>query len=149
MLLCIAMTATAKGDVKQKVYMFGLSASFNDSIVYFTTVQNIDAYVTRDRNKFLVNRDQYSYQLRNYFTNRGQLHRTCVTFYATDQKQAEKKYEKMKQKYTTKAKNKFDVIYLTDDEFTYKTVSPDEGTVFVDPTEAEKAAEKDSKHKKK
>lgn len=148
-LLCIAMTAMAKGSVKQKVYIFGFSASFNDSIVYFTTVQEVDGYLSKDRNHFLVNREEYSNQLRNFFDNRGQLHRTCVTFYALEKDKAEKRYEKLKAKYTTKSKNKFDVTYLTNDDFTFKTVTPDEGTYFVDPTEAERAAEESSKTKKK
>lgn len=148
-MLIMALTAAAKGNVKQKVYMFGFSASFNDSIVYFTNIQEIDGYVTGDRNHFLIHREQYSYQLRNFFDNRGQLHRTCATIYALNRKDAQKKYDKLRAKYTTKSKNRFDVNDISDSEFTFKTVDPDEGTVFVDPKEAEKAAEKAKKHKDK
>lgn len=60
----------------------------------------------------------------------------------------------MKAKYTTKSKNKFDVMYLTDSDFKFQTVAPDDNTSYVDPAaaeraakEAEKAAEKAKKAK--
>lgn len=147
LMLFAVLTVSAKGSFKQNVYMFGFSASFNDSIVYFTPVQQVEGYISNDRNHFLVNRSQYSYQLRNYFDNRGQLHRTCITVYSTDKEKADKKYEKLKEKYTTKSKNKFDVVYLSDDDFKFQSVAPDEGTVYVDAAEAEKAAEKTAEQK--
>lgn len=134
--------------MKQTVYMFGFSASFNDSLIYFTPVQEVEGYIAANRSHFLVNRDQYSYQLRDYFENRGQLHRTCVTIYDVDKAKAEKKYQKMKEKYTTKSKNKFEVVYLTDTDFKFETVTPDEGTVYVDSSQAEENARESKKAKK-
>ena len=52
-----------------KIYAFGFSASFNDSIVYFTDIQEIDSAWINEKNKFLVSRDNYSYQLKNYLSN--------------------------------------------------------------------------------
>ena len=46
--------------------MFGFSASFNDSTVNFTDIQAVNAYVENNHTHFLVNRDEYSYQLRYY-----------------------------------------------------------------------------------
>lgn len=148
-MLLTVMTVSAKGSKKQTVYMFGFSASFNDSIIYFTPVQELQGYIADNRTHFLVNRDQYSYQLKDYFENRGQLNRTCVTVYSTERKKLEKKYQKMKEKYTTKSKNKFDVVYLTDTDFKFQTVTPDEGTVYVNSEQAEANAEKSSKKHKK
>lgn len=149
-LLFVALAVSAKGSIKQTVYMFGFSASFNDSIVYFTPVQQVEAYIANNRTHFLLNRDQYSNQLRNYFDNRGQLHRTCVTIFSTDKSKAEKKYAKMKEKYTTKSKNRFDVTYLTDDDFKFQTVSPDDGVIYVDSEKAEEeAAREEAKAAKK
>lgn len=148
-MLLVTLTASAKGSLKQKVYMFGFSASFNDSIVYFTPIQEVDGYIANNRTHFLVNRQQYSYQLRNFFDNRGQLHRTCVAIYDTEQKKAEKKYQKLKEKYTTKSKGNFDVVTLADNDFKFETVTPDDGTVYVDAAEAEKAALKEGKPEKK
>ena len=81
-----------------KLYAFGFSASFNDSIVYFTDIQEIDSAWINDKTDFLVSRDNYSYQLKNYFTNIGQEHRTCVISFALKRKDIEKKYKKMKEK---------------------------------------------------
>ena len=39
----IYSSAQAKNIVEKKAYMFGFSASFNDSIVYFTNIQEIDS----------------------------------------------------------------------------------------------------------
>lgn len=148
-MLLAVMAVSARGSKKQTVYMFGFSASFNDSIVYFTPIQEVQAYIASDRTHFLVHREQYSYQLKNFFENRGQLNRTCITLYSTDKKKAEKKYEKLKEKYTTKSKNNFDVIYLAANDFKYETVTPDEGTVYVDSKEAELEAQKADREAKK
>ena len=146
-LLLISSTLSAKDNKQQTVYMFGLSASFNDSIVYITEIQEVRAYVEDDRTHFLVNRDDYSYQLKNFFENRGQLYRTCITVYADNQRDIQKKYDKMVSKYTTKTKGKFDVIYLKADEFRYRTVAPDEGSVIIDSEEAERNAQADKDKK--
>ena len=55
---------TMKGGDKP-VYMFGVGASFKDSVVYFTEVQLVDSVVL-DKNGFLPSRVQYSYQLKNF-----------------------------------------------------------------------------------
>lgn len=148
-LMCLATMASAKGNVKKTVYMFGMSASFNDSTIYFTPIQQVEGYITNDRYHFLVSREEYSYQLRNYFDNRGQTHRTCITFYSTNKKKADKQYERIKNKYTKKSKNKFDIVYLADDDFAFKTVTPEEGVEYVDPQKAEQDAEKKGKKGKK
>ena len=56
-------SSNAKGYKPAKVYMFGFAASFNDSTVYMTNIQKVDAYLANDRTKFLANREDYSYQL--------------------------------------------------------------------------------------
>ena len=63
MLFSFTTTITAKEDYKAaKVYMFGLSESFNDSTVNFTDIQAVDAFVENNHTHFLINRDEYSYQ---------------------------------------------------------------------------------------
>ena len=56
---------SAKRTAVDKVYMFGFAASFNDSTVYFTNVQTVDSAWMDTKTKFLLGRDNYSYQLRN------------------------------------------------------------------------------------
>ena len=77
-----------------------------------------------DKTDFLVSRDNYSYQLKNYFTNIGQEHRTCVISFALKRKDIEKKYKKMKEKYV-KAGN-FSIKTLGKNDFQFTTIKPDD-----------------------
>ena len=62
-----------------KMYVFGFAASFTDTIVHFTDIQEIDTPWIDKKKGFLLNRDQYSVQLRSFLNNNQQLpHRTCV-----------------------------------------------------------------------
>ncbi len=124
-LLLLAMfTITSAGakTVKQpNVYIFGISASFSDSTVYITDVQTLDSAWIETKGKYLLVQDEYSNQLRSYFTNAlKNPHRTCVIFYATKPKDIEKKMAKIKKIYTSK--NNFDVKYLTSADFKFKKV---------------------------
>ena len=51
--LCSAFTMK---DKEKAVYAFGVAASFNDSIVYYTDIQVLDS-VELDKNGFLPKRD--------------------------------------------------------------------------------------------
>lgn len=120
---------SAKRIQVPKLYIFGFSASFTDSIVYMTDVQEIDSAWIDNKTKFLVGREQYSYQLKNYFANTLNMQgRTCIVIYATKREEAEKKYVKMKRLYTIKAKNRYDMRYLSVTDFRFKPVvlSPEE-----------------------
>lgn len=50
-------------DHSKPVYAFGISASFTDTVVYFTDIQILDsAKVSKEG--FLAHRELYSYQLK-------------------------------------------------------------------------------------
>lgn len=121
------LSASAKTKV-QKVYLFGFAASFNDSTVYFTDIQEVDSAWVDDRSHFLRERDQYSYQLRDHLAQNFEPNRTCITTFALKRKDIEKKYLKMKERYTrekyAKKHGRFDVKYLTKDDFAYTAVKP-------------------------
>ena len=71
-LLLVLMVCSAfslKGSKGKSVYIVGVSASFTDSLVYFTEIQLLDS-VRLDKNKMLPERSQYSYQLKNYLETR-------------------------------------------------------------------------------
>ena len=119
-LLACVTAVSAKNKLMPKVYAFGFSASFNDSTVYFTDIQEVDSVWINAKNDFLLNRSEYSYQLRNYFDGKGQPHRTCIIVYALKRKDIDKKYRKMKDKYTKKGN--FDVRYLKEEDFRFKAV---------------------------
>ena len=144
-LLTLCQGMTAKNKTVQKVYMYGFSASFQDSVVYFTDIQELENVPVAERTDFLYGRDSYSNQLRDYFTGKNQPFRTCVVSYAFDRKHIEKKYLKMKSKYTKKGN--FDVRYLKTDEFKFNKVEPAQ-VVEQDVPETPKDAKKEKKKKK-
>lgn len=114
---------SAKNKMVPRMYMFGFSASFTDSIVYFTNVQDVDNAWIESKGKFLLGRDNYSYQLRNYLADVHKMpNRTCVVIYALTKKKAEEKFIKMKRKYTVKAKTPYDVRYINDSDFRFNAI---------------------------
>ena len=134
-----------------KLYAFGIAASFNDSVVYITDIQEVDSAWMYSKSKFLVSRNNYSNQLKDYLANKKhEENRTCITCYAYDRKTIEKKYIKMKDKYTKK--DDFDVRYLTSEDFRYLPIAPydiNEADDTVSSKEAKKAAKKANKQKAK
>lgn len=100
--LIVALTALTASAVNkpEKVYMYGFAASFNDSTVYFTSLQEIDSAYIDSKTKFLYSRDNYSYQLRDYLSAHGAENYTCTTVFALNRKAAEKKYAKLRKRYT-------------------------------------------------
>ncbi len=86
--------------IPKPVYIFGFGASFNDSTVYFTEIQLVDSAWVDARHGFLYQRSTYSYQLRNHLEELGfETPTTCVSF-ADKRKKIEKKFLKMRKKYT-------------------------------------------------
>ncbi|MBR4920704.1 MAG: hypothetical protein IKZ62_05245 [Prevotella sp.] len=125
LLLAIAMPTEiqAKRVMKPIMYMFGFSASFQDSIIYMTDVQEVKNVWYDSKDKFLLGREHYSSQMKNYLENSKQkFNRVCVVMFAETRKEAEKLFIKMRKEYTVKAKGKYDVRYLTTDEFKFEPV---------------------------
>lgn len=147
LLLTILMVAgsqmlSAQNILVPKAYMFGFVASFNDSTVYFTDIQEIDSVWVTKKKHMIAGKSNYSYQLRDFFLRERNLpNRTCVVIGSEKRKDVEKKYAKMKQQYVYKKKGAFDVRYLPLSEFKFTTVdlSGDE------PDKAEKSMKKKKK----
>ena len=121
-LLIASLSVVAKSRV-QKIYAFGFAASFNDSTVYFTDIQPIDSAWLAEKTGFLVSRQNYSYQLRDYLAEKGENHQTCIIVYSPKRDQTEKKYMKMRKKYT--AKGDYQVKYIASSEFHFTPIEPD------------------------
>ncbi len=117
------MKVQAQNIKVPKAYMFGFVASFNDSTVYFTNIQQVDsAWVSKKKN-FLAGRNLYSNQLREYFAQqRNMPNRTCVVVANVDRKKLEKKFIKMKNKYLVKSKKPYDVRNISENEFKFEVV---------------------------
>ena len=126
LLVGCVINGNAKGYRPAKIYMFGFAASFNDSTVYLTDIQTVNAYLVNNRTKFLANREHYSYQLRNYLQSNGlEAYPTCITMFAENEKDATKKYLKLKERYE-KSKRKYSIKSLKDSQFKYTPVEPDQ-----------------------
>ena len=126
LLVGCVINGNAKGYRPAKIYMFGFAASFNDSTVYLTDIQTVNAYLVNNRTKFLAKREDYSYQLRNYLQSNGlEAYPTCITMFAENEKDATKKYLKLKERYE-KSKKKYSIKSLKDSQFKYTPVEPDQ-----------------------
>ena len=113
----------AKPVKTPKLYIFGFSASFNDSTVYITGLQELKEVWIDSKTKFLISRDSYSYQLKDYLTQKLNEHtRVCLVIFDVKQKKAEKKFQKMKTKYIDKGKGTYDVRLLTEADFKFEAV---------------------------
>ena len=127
--LAIAMMAAGTTNVQAQnvkvpqAYMFGFVASFNDSTVYFTNIQKVDSVWVTKKKGMLAGRNNYSYQLREYFAQQRNLpNRTCVVIANVDRKKVEKKFVKMKNKYLVKSKKPYDVRNIADSDFKFTAV---------------------------
>ncbi len=86
-----------KKKVVTDVYVWGVSLSFSDSIVYFTEIQHVDGAVIE--NKFLPNRHMYSYELKDYMSfEEGMPGRTSFIYFSDKRSELEKKEQKVKKK---------------------------------------------------
>lgn len=137
---------SAKRKIVPQVYMFGFSASFTDSVVYITDLQTVDSAWIDTKTKFLLGRENYSYQLRDFFTNKKSIaNRTCMIFFGLKKKDAEEKLAKIKRMYTDNPKKKYDVKYLTEADFKFRTVNMD----VQEEDEVQKEVKVKEKKKKK
>ncbi len=120
----LAIGASAKIEKTDQVYMFGFSASFKDSVVYATDIQNVKGMWMETKAKFLISRDEYSRQFKDYLTEKLQLQdRVCMVFFYTKKKQAEKEFLKLMKKY----QKGYEVRYVNATEFKFEAIDLDQG----------------------
>jgi len=95
----VLMVCSAATKKSKSVYAFGFSASFTDTVVYYTEIQVLDS-VQLDKNGFLPYREHYSYQLKNYLEyQKGEKNRTCMIYFSESQAQLSKDRAKLLNKY--------------------------------------------------
>ena len=134
--LLLSLTLQAKNEVK-KAYIFGFASSFNDSTVYITDIHEVDSAWFTSKNNFLINRESYSFQLRDYLSGLGEEHRTCMVQYGTKLKDVQKAWNKLCDRYTKEQKVKnnqkqtnnrppYQVKTISKDQFAFKAVAPTE-----------------------
>lgn len=95
-MFCSAFTLKNKA---KSVYAFGVAASFNDSVVYYTEIQVLDS-AELDKNGFLPKRESYTYQLKNHLEYEVKKpDYTCMIYFSESKSKLEKEAVKIKGKY--------------------------------------------------
>lgn len=89
----------AKVDEPTRVYLYGVSINFNDSVVYMTDFLHLDSMVV-NKDASIAGYSSYALQMKVYLEGTlGDIDRTCAVLYSADKKKLEKKYVKMRKKY--------------------------------------------------
>ncbi len=97
LMVCSSATTKDKGN---GMYMVGVSASFADSLIYFTDIQFVDSIALDKETKLLPLRSQYSEQLDTYLEQvKGMENRTSFIYFDEKKAKLEKVVKKMKEKY--------------------------------------------------
>ncbi len=109
----------AKPLKTNSVYMFGFSASFKDSVIYVTDIQNVPGAWIETKHKLLMGRESYSYQLNTHLTDSlNQAKRVCMVFFGLKKNKVEKQYLKLMKKY----KKGYEVRYINTTDFKFQAV---------------------------
>ncbi len=148
--LAVGGASGKKKSPVQKIYIFGLAASFSDTIVHFTPIEEVDS-AWLDNKKFLMAREEYSYQLRDYLAAKLLMpQRTCMVFFDKNRKKLEKKFASMMRLYTTVPKKGrgYDVRHIGQQDFHFRAVDMS-GLVEQQNAKAATEATKASKKKRK
>jgi hypothetical protein len=87
----------AKKKIQTEVYVWGVSLSFSDSIVYFTEIQRVEGAIIED--KLLPNRHLYAYELKDYMSYEENMPgRTSFIYFSDKRSKLEKKEQKVKKR---------------------------------------------------
>lgn len=90
-------TKERKKKVQTEVYVWGVSLSFSDSVVYFTEIQHIEGAIIED--KLLPNRHLYAYELKDYMSYEENMPgRTSFIYFSDKRSKLEKKEQKLKKR---------------------------------------------------
>ena len=88
-----------KEEEPKRVYMYGVSLNFNDSVVYMTDVQYLDSILIQ-KDGSLQNYANYSQQMKIFLEGTlGERNQTCAVIYSDNKKKLEKRYVKMRKRY--------------------------------------------------
>ena len=90
------LSAKSDNDV---AYLFGVSFSHSDSVVYFTEIQPLEGVKLQSRSRILPDRQHYAYELKDYMNfAEGKPGRTSAIYFAKNRKKLEKIEAKVKKK---------------------------------------------------
>lgn len=107
-LLCLVLTGllallpiNSEAAPKQtKVYVFGISINFTDSVTYMTDIQILEPAYIETKTGFLYDRSIYSQQLQIWIEQaKKQPYTTCTIFFSENKSKLEKEYNKIRNKF--------------------------------------------------
>ncbi|MBR5440378.1 MAG: hypothetical protein IKV37_02305 [Prevotella sp.] len=128
-----------------KVFMFGFASSFNDSTVYLTDIQTIDTAWIDTRSNFIYGRQDFSYQFAEHLRSNENPYPTAIIVFAEKRKDIEKKFLKLRKRYTNPKKGVFTIKSIDTNTFRFKSITPDtpEATYTKEQLKAAIKKEKD------
>ena len=141
----VSITAKGGEELAQKMYVFGVSTSFNDSTVFFTEIMELEGAWVESKTGFIVSRDNYSYQLRDHLASKGYPKRTCIFISGKNLKDVTKKYDKLKSRYVKKGGS--DILLIDKSEFMFKPIAAIQGTSQETQVETPKSKGKKKREK--
>ena len=104
-LVCLMCSAFTMKENTNGMYMVGVSASFKDSVIYFTDIQFVKN-LTLGKDKLLPFRSEYTNQLDEHLESEmGLSDRTSFIYYHEKKSKLEKIIKKMKDKYRKEGKS--------------------------------------------
>ena len=125
LMLLVSMLSVAKpksqtfGKGSGKVYLFGVCQQLTDSMVYITSIQEVDSIDLAKKTKFLPFRSEFSIQLKEYMEGTLQRrYQTACVFYSSKRKKLSKKFYKIKKRYLDNSYMR--VVMLDEARFRFK-----------------------------
>ena len=139
-LLCLVLVAPVeakKVKVKQKdLYMIGVAFSMRDSAVFITDMHLVKGLTVEKKNKFLMDRQLYSLQLRRYLeeSNKGSGPYVPAVFFSKSRKKMERKYLSLHKRYSQG--KEFRIVLVDQSQFRFHPEEYIEQTLYegVEPT---------------
>lgn len=130
-MICSAFSFPFFKAPSHKVFGFGVAASFKDTVVYFTEIQEIDSAIV-DSKGFLKSRPAYSEQLKTFMNeNMKQEHTTCMIYFAKDKEKLQKTEAKLRKIYKKDKSVSIQSIALSQFHF-IKTANTSDESVTVE-----------------
>lgn len=110
------------GKVPGKIYVFACSFEFGDSILYISSIQEVDSMALQKKTKFLPYRSDFSQQFKDNLESgsRALKNQTASVFFATNKNSLKKTYDKLKKRTIKKSR----CIIYDIDESEFKFVHP-------------------------
>lgn len=98
-LLVVCTTDVTAKPKQTKLYIFGVSMNFTDSLTYMTDIQTLEHAYVDSKTGFMYDRSIYSQQLQIWIEyNMNQPNTTCSIFFSKSKSKLENKYVKVRDK---------------------------------------------------